>query len=248
MLNGMLLDGNHVANADAIRDTAAAHPRVHVSDAETASIAAMRSGSMTPSDAAHLQDLLYRTGRDTDALGPEDPSAPGLTAFQMRGLATELRGHGAFASSDEVNFRMSDMDGSNHWTTSVRRSDGSSAHADSWPSDEPGRAMGYAFVEHGMDVTSTGDGTHFDRSFVSDVTLRRDSVSLRSHGGESVRPAPRDRPDLTGGYVLDETHPLAPGATHIPDAPSQRFFRDPDTGVSQLYVSREMADFARSSD
>ncbi|GEM_PF-2812171 len=245
MLNGMLLDGNYAANAAAIRDTAAAHPLLTVSHEERSAIAAMESGRMTPSDAAHLQDLMYRTGRDTDALGPTNPSAPGLTAFQMRGLATELRGRGAFSGSDEVNFRMSDLGDSRHWTTSVHRTDGSAAHADSWPSDEPGRGMGYGYVERGMDLTTTGTGGHFDSSFAADVTLRPDTVSLRSYGARAARPSVDGS---TAGYVLDETHRLAPRATHIPDAPELRLFRDPDTGESQRYVSRELLDFARSSD
>ncbi len=138
--NAMLLDGNHAANAGALRRVAARTHTAIDADTERALTAWEGGRSLTPNQAARLQDLTYRTGRDMPDVRLADGTvqrmdSAGLNALGMTTLTRSLRAEGAFANSRSV--EMFNQDG--HWTSVVTHRDGSASFANSWP-DRDGRA------------------------------------------------------------------------------------------------------------
>lgn len=178
MLNGMLLDGNFAGNAKAIqtvldkkemKDNMKPPPSAE----EQAALAAMQSGKMTPTNAAHLQELMFRmaaTPRATDegrdqfqrtAITPNTGGKPGLTPNGMASLIQELREHGGYENSKSVEFRGA-LGGNNHWTVVVTPKNGEPLEANSFP-DKNGRgAVGTPAAATGnrvdLKVVNSDDG------------------------------------------------------------------------------------------
>lgn len=179
MLNGMLLDGNSEGNAKAIRTIlekkeVQANLTPPASDAEKAALDAMQKGNMTPTHAAHLQELLFRmaaTPRATDegrdqfqrtAVTPNTGGKAGLTPNGVAALAQELREHGAFANSRSVEFRGA-LGGNNHWTVVVTPRSGEPLEANSFPDAKTGKGAVTAPGEAkgnrvDLKITNTDDG------------------------------------------------------------------------------------------
>lgn len=134
LLNGMLLDGNHVANAGAIEARLAQGDlNVVVSDRMREAIAHMKAGHMTPNDASQLQELLFDMAshtRKTDP-NPQWRTTPengwGVTPQALDQLVDELKANGALKNS---NTRI--VSGDQHFTVETKR-DGITYKADSWP-------------------------------------------------------------------------------------------------------------------
>ncbi len=224
MFNAMLLDGDAVANADAL-SRVAAQRHVTLSADETSALSSMREGHLTPREAAHLQEALYRV---SDA---GDPSATGagLSGLELARTVTALQGAGGFPNTREVNFR-SDRTGpaSFHWTVTSRTASGT-AHADSWP-----QANGYATVTAGPGRTEFHRDGHFERDFIADVTLRRDL------DGTHIRTRYVD--DSTTAGAIDGT-PAAVRSMEIIATPSgaregNSLWLNPDTGAMTLPPTR----------
>lgn len=134
IFNAMLLDGNHTANSDAIRATLGDH----ITPEQNIALKHMRAGRMTPHEAAELQDAIFDHAEDLN--GTEND---GLNLRDLRRTVAELREHGAFPNTRELNFRRETTDSatsSSHWTVSSRTTHGTH-FADSWP-----QANGYARV------------------------------------------------------------------------------------------------------
>jgi hypothetical protein len=144
MLNAMILSGNPSANAVAIEKTLAA-PEFQAkldpkpSSDEQAALQAMKGGSLTPTQAANLQELLLRMAqmpRDADAKRPNfrRTDGSGLTVPAMADIAAQLRSNGAFAGAKSVSFHANAA----HWTVAVTDASGKTQTANSFP-DKTGK-------------------------------------------------------------------------------------------------------------
>jgi hypothetical protein len=134
LLNSMLLSGDPAANAGAIERTVAKMGVTPTAD-QAAAIAAMKSGSMTPHQAAQLQELLTKaaeTPQPDDASRPNfvrgDPNA-GFSMQAMADMMKRLRSEGAFANAQSVTIHME----GNHFTSQVTDKSGVTTGANSWP-------------------------------------------------------------------------------------------------------------------
>ena len=111
------------ANSQAVRDLAKNAPNggVKLSPAEDAALKKMESGKMSPTDVAHLQQVLYRAGGKMPN-GGVDISDGGLSTVQMGSMMTMLAKRGAFEGSS-VTMHCNSQTGKNgtfdHWTTTV---------------------------------------------------------------------------------------------------------------------------------
>lgn len=137
VLNAMLLSGDHTKNAAAIESAASkVNVQPGISADERSALDAMKKGSMTPTDAAHLQELIVRSAKTETAAdktrtnfqrgGPEGVSPQGLADF-----AQLLRKEGAFANAKSVTFHAEKA----HWTVSVTNKNGETIGANSFPDD-----------------------------------------------------------------------------------------------------------------
>jgi hypothetical protein len=136
LLNSMLLSGDPAANAGAIERTVAKMGVTPTAD-QAAAIAAMKSGTMTPHQAAQLQELLTAAAEKPQ---PDDASRPNFTrgdpkaGFSIQAMADmvkRLRSEGAFANAQSVTIHME----SNHFTAQVTDKSGVTTGANSWPQD-----------------------------------------------------------------------------------------------------------------
>jgi hypothetical protein len=163
VLNGMILAGDPKANAEAIERAAAkVNVQPGISAEERSALDAMKRGTMTPTDAAHLQELLVRSAKTPR---PDDASRPlftrggpgGVTPNGMADFAQLLRREGAFANAKSVTFHAE----SAHWTVSVTDKAGVTTGANSFPGENgkgslekmPGTAN---FTE--LTITNLDDG------------------------------------------------------------------------------------------
>jgi hypothetical protein len=151
-LNGLLLSGDPGAAAAAITGYAgAAYPEWRSIFPQAASaISALEKGTLTPNQAAHLQEMLFQIASQAEPIqvkttlgntaaipaGGDDGMPAAAVAMMLAGL----RSHGGFAGAQSVSFDCVDSGkGFAHWTVSVVDSAGHAAHADSWPGPD-GRA------------------------------------------------------------------------------------------------------------
>lgn len=171
IFNAMLLDGDHAQNARAIRETMGNE----LSPGQRQALDHMEAGRLTPSEAAQLQEAIYDHGEGLN--GRQDN---GLDRTDMRRTVSELRQHGAFGNTQEMNFRRETVDstsGASHWTVSTRTNHGTH-FADSYPQDN-----GYARV-------TGGDEAAFAPWDAEDRPME-DSVSLRGNGIQERFPGAR---------------------------------------------------------
>lgn len=107
------------ANAEAVEKTAK-NLHVPLSADEQKALQAMKDGKMSPTDAAHLQQAMYRMGKAAGVPDGGDPD--GIGPRQMFALAGHLKAQGAFQGCDvKFHCNKTDIDGqkTNHWTMSV---------------------------------------------------------------------------------------------------------------------------------
>lgn len=143
LFNAMLLDGSHAKNAEAI-ETVLKNPElglVRASPEQTAALQNMKSGTMTPNDAAQIQDLLYNIAKssrpsDENHDARYDASNKGVTQFAVNQLATELKAAGAFSKAAKVDLVGAD----GHWTATVTAQNGVRTSANSLPDEKTGKA------------------------------------------------------------------------------------------------------------
>lgn len=195
MLNALLLDGNHEANASAIERLASSR-HVDLSAREAAAVEAMGGGHLTPNQSAQLQSLLYRVA-DT---GDRSHTGEGLSGVELSTTVGALTALGGFGNTSEVNFRNSEMGGgAHHWTVTSTTGEGT-AHADSWPGSN-----GYARVAGGPGATGFTSAGRLDPSFTADVTVTRDltGTRLRTRAAE-------------GSEIQENTIRLQPSPTVLP--------------------------------
>ena len=152
LLNGMLLDGKPADNARAIGDVIAAIKEegrpFDVKPEEAAALQKMKEGNLTPTQAAHLQELLVRvatTPRDADAaakrLQPKFGRTDGINGSNAPAVAStlqELRTLGAFSNSKSVTFHGE----ANHWVVTVTPKNGSAQTANSFPGENGKGSVG----------------------------------------------------------------------------------------------------------
>lgn len=197
ILNGMLLAGDPAKNAAAI-ETAATKAGVQpgISADERSALDAMKKGSMTPTDAAHLQELLVRSAQQpqgTDsARGIQRSDAAGVTTQGLSDFAQKLRAEGAFANAKKITFHNEGA----HWTVAVTNKSGETRAANSFPDANNGRAeVGKAPLE----------STQAERRDFSEfsITNRDDGQSQFSvRGGKAIPGAGVMKfPEKDGGFV-----------------------------------------------
>jgi hypothetical protein len=163
IFNAMLLDGNHAANAGAIRETLGDR----ITPEQRTALEHMEAGRLSPSEAALLQEGLY-----DHADGLNGRQDQGLNLSDMRRTVADLREHGAFPNTRELNFRRETVDSqsnSSHWTVSSRTTHGTH-FADSYP-----QGNGYARVSGGEQAAFT--------PFDAEDRAMEDSLSFRPGSG-----------------------------------------------------------------
>ena len=214
MLNAMLLDGNPAANAAAIQKIVndkevKANMSPPISGDEQAGLDAMKSGKMTPTNAANVQELVLRlanTRRATDE-GREAFSrgnSGGTTPSGLAELSQELRQNGAFASSKDVTFH-ANMDGKiRHWTVDVTDKNGVTQNADSFP-----KADGKGAVKPGA-TTMPGNSVDFKISNRPDGKV----VYTASGSAGGHRPPPRSTDPQDASKYVDVSELLLQFAKH----------------------------------
>lgn len=205
VFNAMLLDGNFAANAKALETYAS--QKVKLSGAEVTALAAMKSGRLTPNQAATLQDLTYRAANKDKVAG--------LDGIELTGLVGGLQSAGALPNTTSANFRMTSYpDGSAHWTVTSTTRGGGTAHADSWP-----QANGYASVTAGPGKTGFTEGGKFDPSFAGDVTLSKDlagtHLNVRTTDPETHQVTQWNMGPHPTGFRLLATHHFQPTGKQI---------------------------------
>lgn len=176
LFNSLLLDGDPSNNANALESVAnqrAAAQRGQrgaftVGDPERRAIQHMRDGSLTPREAALLQEMTYDMSRNPG-------QDPGLSTRQIGDTLRDLRQAGGLQHTSEVNIRGEHHGGPLGHATVSSRTDHGTHFADSWPQQN-----GYAQVT-GQSEASFAPGDHPERNFSSSVTFRH------NQGGDSER-------------------------------------------------------------
>jgi hypothetical protein len=173
-LNGLLLAGDPGAAATAISGYANdCDPKWQQKHPEgAAALRALRAGTLTPNQAAQLQELLFVLTTDRADVGVRSMqggveklgagNADGLTAPGVASLLSGLRAHGGFANVQSVTADCVEHPGGPHWVITIVDKKGASASADSWPGPD-GRAKtgaGPAFAN-----------VHAEKAWVSSVTM-----------------------------------------------------------------------------
>lgn len=208
MLNAMILSGNPSANAQAIEKTLAA-PEFQAkldpkpSADEQGALQAMKGGSLTPTQAANLQELLLRMAqmpRDADAKRPNfrRTDGSGLTVPAMADIASELRSRGAFAGARSVAFHAN----ASHWTVAVTDASGATQTANSFP-DKTGKGS----VSDGPPKKNPNDASYTDLT----ITNQPDGRAVYSATGkiyvpklgETVTPVPKQSEPHGTGAAFD---------------------------------------------
>ena len=175
MLNGMILGGDPAASARAIERVAADHG-VAVDGDFAAAVGAMKDGTLTPKQAAAIQDGLFQIGKTmTDDLPPELRAAAatggGLTPLEMSELAGQLRAAGAFGDACQVKLTLADVGKQNHWIVSVTDEAGRVTSADSAP-----RANGLAGIASSDTTVVPGEPR-----YLGDVSMEAAASGLTTH-------------------------------------------------------------------
>ena len=101
-------------------------------------LASMRSGTLTPNQAAVLQEGMFELGKDMSRdLPPEysqhAQSEGGLSPMEVSELSGQLAAKGAFGDAQSVHFTLADVGPNNHWVAAVTHADGSVTGSDPSP-------------------------------------------------------------------------------------------------------------------
>ena len=222
LFNGLLLDGNSVANARAIECTATKRD-VPLSDSERWALASMRAHHLTPYEAATLQDTLFRIA--------------GTFGGELAATLAALRALGGFPNTRSANFRMERTGQTSfHWTATSTGTHGT-AHADSWP-----QLSGQATVGGGPGATEFHHEGRFMHAFIADVTMSEtiEGTTLRArsiHGkpgdvlpsairsrtlflaNGKVRKGPVEHFNPANGALIRNASPARAPATPAPPSP-----------------------------
>lgn len=135
IVDSMILDGDHKANAQALKKMKTEF-KVKTTPEEDAALDAFEKGKMTPHQAAHLQEFMMKTA---EALPPNPPGSQnvdiqarkndkgervdvnfGLSSFGMANLVSHINARGGMKNAANVEFRGEVRQGEkgpfNHWT------------------------------------------------------------------------------------------------------------------------------------
>jgi hypothetical protein len=218
----LLLDGNHAANARAVRDVAR-EARVPLTAADHDALAAFEGGrSMTPNQTAQVQDLLYRTadarrsqGMNRHTSQPGDDRRVGIDTFDTTDLVGALRGRGAYQNTGAMQFHVERTDqGFGHMTVTHRDQSGRRVTYDPWPGRD-GQAR----------LTEGGGGQPMRISGIPNPAYHR-QVYVEPQGAQTyyeIRGAPSFggghqelRRSLPNGQIPNEADEFQP-FTRLPD-------------------------------
>ena len=144
--NALLLDGNHAANAQAVRQFAGPD----LSTRDNRALQAFESGeAVTPRHAARIQNIIYRSSTQNSELGVgrrgNRDNRDGMGPFDLTDTVARLRAAQPDALSNTRDVRFVGQSG--HWTMTHTDREGRSVHANSWPN-----ASGQATVTPGRGV------------------------------------------------------------------------------------------------
>lgn len=230
VVDALILDGDHVASANALQKLAndAKTRGASFTKEQTDAITALRSGRMTPTQAAHLQELVFEASKTLPMRDKEVAcDASGITANGMASLVAHLRTAGALKHSSNISLTAEVRQNErgqpyNHWTLTRRDASLYPTHVDPWPNQ-----LGQKALQHDEPPAMPSfdrDGNP-NQKFLAEVTLFNDKsgdalVTTRTRGGVYLGEK---------GY-LDVRATLPRGAT-TPPGPwdFNRVFRDKDT-------------------
>ncbi len=155
------------ANADAVRSMTndfSTDGKPFRKPEEDLALKHMEQGKMSPTDVAHMQQLMYRTEQRMPRM-VNDPSANGTSTAQVGCAAAMLKARGGLPGPNDVTFHQTKTSGPmNHWTVS---SDG--VHANS-----------QAGANNDKSVVTGGPGREFqkgDPNWQNEITVHNDSPS-----------------------------------------------------------------------
>lgn len=151
LADGVLLDGDHKANAKALqamKKEAEGRGATYTEDQEKA-LKALESGKMSPNEAAHLQEFMMTTAKFQPVQPPGSSNqnfeeGRGITSNGMANMVGAINGHGGMKNAGNIEFtgevRTNDKGGQyNHWTMTSRDQSLYPTHVDPMP-DRYGRA------------------------------------------------------------------------------------------------------------
>ena len=170
LTNAMIADGKPAQNAAAL-ETTAKNLDLQMSDDQKKAVAAMKSGKMTPAQAAQVQELMVDMAKKMPSNNGVIPykEGEGITAGGMTMLSTQLKESGAFSNSEAVRFTMQQNanGGGKHWTMAQTDKKGNTTSVNSWPNE-----FGFSQVSR----EDLGPVAHDDRGqrnpkYLGDVTL-----------------------------------------------------------------------------
>jgi hypothetical protein len=108
------------ANAKAVQNLAGAlKPPLKMSGAEQQALKNFESGKISPQDAQHMQQVMYRMAQRMPIGGQSNPNLQGVSTSQVATTMAALRSHGAFQGSSVTMHCNRLSTGFDHWTTSV---------------------------------------------------------------------------------------------------------------------------------
>lgn len=170
--NALLLSKAPAANAEALRKTAAEFGITPTAD-QTAAIDAMGKGTLTPNQAAQIQELLYDGVRINGRQGAG--GRQGMTGGDLLELTATLKKHGAFggAAVDYTLSSVDDADGNKvgHWTVSVQTDHLQSTSVDSWPGRD-GRARVQTALAYSTHSGTLAEDGGRPRNLLGEVSMR----------------------------------------------------------------------------
>lgn len=170
LTNAMIADGAYAKNAGAIEKTAK-DLDVNMTDDQKKAVAAMKSGTMTPAQAAQVQELMVDLAKNVPANNGVVPykDGEGISAGGMTMLSTRLKANGAFSNSDSVSFTMQQRPdgGGKHWTMTQNDKKGWQTSVNSWPNE-----FGFSDIKNEqIGPRPTTDNGQRNPNWAGDVTL-----------------------------------------------------------------------------
>lgn len=157
VVDALVLDGNHQASAAALTKLGKTAGYQPTSEQATA-LAALKSGKLTPKQAAHLQEFVHAAAEklpvrsvmtpDGRMIAEQNVGPAGMTPNGMASVLAHLKAGGAFKSSANVSFIASERQNAegksyNHWTVVSRDKTLFPTSVDPWPN-----TMGQKTLKH----------------------------------------------------------------------------------------------------
>ena len=142
-----------------------------MSDDQKKAVAAMKSGKMTPAQAAQVQELMVDMAKKMPSNNGVIPykDGEGITAGGMTMLSTQLKESGAFSNSEAVRFTMQQNanGGGKHWTMAQTDKKGNTTSVNSWPNE-----FGFSQVSReDLGPVPQDDRGQRNPKYLGDVTL-----------------------------------------------------------------------------